>query len=94
MNKAFAFQTWKKLNAENVQFNGKGLKVMPKVKVDWSKCNGDGVCVEVCPVNVFELKKLPEYPDTQKSVPVRESDCIACMACVTSCPAQAITVEE
>jgi NAD-dependent dihydropyrimidine dehydrogenase PreA subunit len=70
------------------------LKVMPKVKVDWSKCNGDGVCVEVCPVNVFELKKLPEYPDTQKSVPVRESDCIACMACVTSCPTQAITVEE
>jgi NAD-dependent dihydropyrimidine dehydrogenase PreA subunit len=67
---------------------------MPKVKVDWSKCNGDGVCVEICPVNVFELKKLPEYPDTQKSVPVRESDCIACMACVTSCPTQAITVEE
>jgi NAD-dependent dihydropyrimidine dehydrogenase PreA subunit len=67
---------------------------MPKVKVDWSKCNGDGVCVEVCPVNVFELKNLPEYPDSQKSVPVRESDCIACMACVTSCPTQAITVEE
>jgi len=68
--------------------------VMPKVKVDWSKCNGDGVCAEICPVNVFELKKLPEYSDTQKSVPVRESDCIACMACVASCPTQAITVEE
>ncbi|MGQ9538565.1 MAG: 4Fe-4S dicluster domain-containing protein [Candidatus Bathycorpusculaceae bacterium] len=85
---------WKKLKVENVQMLWRGLKVMPKVKVDWSKCNGDGVCVEVCPVNVFELKKLPEYPDTQKSVPVRESDCIACMACVTSCPTQAITVEE
>ena len=67
---------------------------MPKVKVDLSKCNGDGVCVEVCPVNVFELQNLPEYPDTQKSVPVREDECIVCMACVTSCPTQAITVEE
>jgi len=67
---------------------------MPKVKVDWKKCNGDGVCVEVCPVSVFELQKLSEYPDSPKSVPVREQDCIACMACVASCPTQAITVEQ
>jgi len=80
-------------NEENQNFMAR-LIGMPKVKVDWSKCNGDGVCAEVCPVNVFELKNLPEYPDSQKSVPVRESDCIVCMACVTSCPTQAITVEE
>jgi len=67
---------------------------MVKVKVDWNKCNGDGVCVDVCPVDVFELQNLPEYPDTQKSVPVRADDCILCMACVTSCPTEAITVEE
>jgi len=67
---------------------------MPKVKVDWTKCNGDGVCVEVCPVTVFELQNLPEHPDTEKSVPVRPDDCILCMACVTSCPTQAINVEE
>jgi len=67
---------------------------VPKVKVDWSKCTGDGVCVEVCPVNVFELQNLPDYSDTPKSVPVREKDCIVCMACVTSCPTQAIIVEE
>ena len=70
------------------------LRKMAKVKVDNDKCTGCGTCVEVCPVNVFELKNLPEYPDTQKSVPEREEDCIACMACVTSCPAEAITVEE
>jgi len=67
---------------------------MPKVKVDWTKCNGDGVCVEVCPVEVFELQDLPKYPDTKKSVPVKADDCILCMACVTSCPTEAITVEE
>ncbi|MEM2281133.1 MAG: ferredoxin family protein [Candidatus Bathyarchaeia archaeon] len=67
---------------------------MPKVKVDWRRCNGDGLCVEICPVNVFELRKMPEYSDAQKSVPVREDECIMCMACVTSCPTEAITVEE
>ena len=66
---------------------------MPKVTVDLSKCNGDSVCVDVCPVEVFELQDLPEYTDTQKSVVVREADCIECMACVTSCPTEAITVE-
>ena len=67
---------------------------MTRVKVDWKKCTGDAVCIEICPVAVFELKDLKDYPDSQKSVPVRESDCIACMACVESCPTQAITVSE
>ena len=67
---------------------------MVKVKVDWEKCDGDGVCVEVCPVEVFELQDLPDFTDTEKSVPVREDECILCMACVASCPTEAITVEE
>lgn len=67
---------------------------MPNVKVDLEKCNGDGVCVEICPVEVFELQRLPKYPDTEKSIPVRKDECILCMACVASCPTEAITVEE
>lgn len=67
---------------------------MPKVKVDWTKCNGDEVCVSVCPVEVFEMQDLAEYPDSKKSVPVKPDDCILCMSCVTSCPTEAITVEE
>ena len=66
---------------------------MAKVNVDWKKCDGDGVCMDVCPVEVFELQKLPEYPDTEKAVPVKEDECIQCMACVTSCPTEAIIVE-
>lgn len=67
---------------------------MVDVKVDWEKCNGDAVCVEVCPVEVFELQDVPEFSDTEKSVPVRMEECILCMACVASCPTEAITVEE
>ena len=66
---------------------------MPKVGVDWDKCNGDAVCVDVCPVDVFELQDLPEYSDSEKSVPVREEDCILCMNCVPKCIERAITVK-
>jgi NAD-dependent dihydropyrimidine dehydrogenase PreA subunit len=67
---------------------------MPKVKVDWTKCNGCGTCVDTCPVSVFELQDLSDCPDSKKSVPVRADDCILCMTCETSCPTGAIIVEE
>lgn len=67
---------------------------MVEVKIDLEKCNGDGVCVDVCPVEVFELQELPEYPNEKKSVPFQKDECIQCMACVTSCPTEAIIVEE
>jgi NAD-dependent dihydropyrimidine dehydrogenase PreA subunit len=43
------------------------------------------------PGNSGEDDRL-DYRD--KSDPVREVDCIFCMACVTACPTQAIKVDE
>jgi NAD-dependent dihydropyrimidine dehydrogenase PreA subunit len=60
---------------------------MVTVKVDHEKCNGDAICVSICPVSVFELKD-------DKATVVREQDCILCMACVAQCPTQAIEVKE
>ncbi|MEJ5293024.1 MAG: 4Fe-4S binding protein [Candidatus Methanosuratincola sp.] len=60
---------------------------MVSVKVDPEKCNGDAICISICPVSVFEL-------NDNKAVPVREQDCILCMACVAQCPTQAIEVKE
>jgi len=65
-----------------------------KVTVDLSKCNGDSICVDVCPVACFELQDLPEYPGEKKSVVVDNDACIVCRACEVQCPTQAITVEE
>jgi NAD-dependent dihydropyrimidine dehydrogenase PreA subunit len=59
---------------------------MPKVTVDQNKCDGEGVCADVCPMNVYDIVE-------KKSQPNRADDCIGCMACVNSCPTQAITVE-
>ena len=80
------------------------------VAVDWEACVADGVCMDVCPVDVFEWnfapgkkgtgadkiieKGGPEWTQyrTDKSDPIRESDCIDCMACETACPVVAIKI--
>ena len=67
---------------------------MVKVIVDLDKCNGCDTCVDVCPMNVFDIVEMPEYNNEKKSQPTREEDCISCMACVSACPTEAIIVEE
>ena len=68
--------------------------MLPKVIVDLDKCEGAGVCAEVCPMNVYDIVEMPEYNNAMKSQPTRMEDCIICLACVNACPTQAITVEE
>jgi NAD-dependent dihydropyrimidine dehydrogenase PreA subunit len=60
---------------------------MWSVKVDKDKCTGDAECVDVCPVNVFELKD-------GKAEPVNAEECLGCESCVEVCESNAITVEE
>jgi NAD-dependent dihydropyrimidine dehydrogenase PreA subunit len=60
---------------------------MVEVKVDNDKCTGCGTCVEVCPVEVFELKD-------EKSVPVKVEECLVCRACEVQCPESVIEVIE
>jgi NAD-dependent dihydropyrimidine dehydrogenase PreA subunit len=71
------------------------------VAVDFDDCVADGACLPACPVAVFEWTKNPGFSGTDekldltdKAAPVRESDCIWCMACVTVCPTEAVKVDE
>jgi NAD-dependent dihydropyrimidine dehydrogenase PreA subunit len=65
-----------------------------EVKVDYEKCTGDSICIDVCPVAVFELQELQEYPGEKKSVVVDNDACIVCRACEVQGPTQAIVVTE
>jgi len=58
-----------------------------EVVVEASKCEGCEECVEVCPVDVFEM-------EDEKSVPVNAEECLGCESCVEVCDQEAITVTE
>ena len=65
------------------------------IAVDFDLCNGDGTCIDVCPVSVFEWLETPGHPTSEKkSDPIREADCIFCMACEVQCPNNAIEIIE
>jgi 2-oxoglutarate ferredoxin oxidoreductase subunit delta len=68
--------------------------VMAEITIDLDKCEGAGQCVAYCPSNVYKLEKMEEYGNELKSRAVRPEDCILCMACVSTCPKEAITVKE
>ena len=58
-----------------------------EVVVDPEKCEGCEECIEVCPVDVYELQD-------DKSVPVNAEECLGCESCVEVCEHEAITVTE
>ena len=80
------------------------------VAVDFDICIADGICISVCPTNVFDKmdfpaeqekidKKVPNDSgktllDRWKADPIRERDCIFCRACEIQCPVQAIKITE
>jgi len=58
-----------------------------EVVVDKDKCVGCEECVEVCPVDVYEIVD-------GKSEPVNAEECLGCESCVEVCDEEAITVTE
>ena len=74
------------------------------VAVDFDICIADGVCIDVCPTAVLEFIDTPGtnphklHPDLpplvaeKKAAPMREDDCIFCMACEIQCPVTAIKI--
>ncbi len=57
------------------------------VEVDAEKCIGDEECVEVGPVDVYEMQD-------GKAVPVNADECLGCESCIEVCEQDAITIEE
>jgi NAD-dependent dihydropyrimidine dehydrogenase PreA subunit len=56
-------------------------------RIDLELCNGCGICVKICPMDVFRMDK-----QGKKSVITYPEDCMLCEFCVLDCPTKAITV--
>jgi protein-S-isoprenylcysteine O-methyltransferase Ste14/NAD-dependent dihydropyrimidine dehydrogenase PreA subunit len=64
------------------------------VAVDWDICTGCGICLEICPLQLYELIETSGHPTSKKKAfPAREPDCVQCYKCETKCPMQAIRIE-
>lgn len=63
------------------------------VAVDWDICEGCGICLDVCPMQLYEWKEAIGHPTSEKKAfPTRESDCIQCFQCENKCSVKAIRV--
>lgn len=62
------------------------LKNVVTLELDQGKCNGCGMCVKVCPHEVFGLKG-------GKAFIVNRDFCMECGACALNCTMQAIFVK-
>jgi NAD-dependent dihydropyrimidine dehydrogenase PreA subunit len=62
------------------------LKNVVTLQLSEEKCNGCGMCIKVCPHEVFEL-------NGGRAQIINRDLCMECGACALNCPKQAIYVK-
>jgi len=62
------------------------LEDIVTLQLNAEACNGCGMCVIVCPHEVFKI-------DDSKAVIVNRNACIECGACAINCPVNAVRVQ-
>lgn len=58
----------------------------PLPKIDKTKCNICGICVQICPMEVFEK--------SEKEIIVKDGKCIGCKACELQCEKTALIIKD
>ncbi len=56
--------------------------------VNSDKCSGCGICVDVCPMDVFRMDE-----ETKKTNAEYPEDCMTCYNCEIECPTGAIRID-
>ena len=73
---------WRESVAKKLRY----LKDVTTLKLDTGKCTGCGLCVSVCPHEVFIIAE-------KKSRIVDKDACMECGACAKNCPEDAVYVK-
>lgn len=71
------------------------------IKIDKTKCNLCGACIEICPMEVFVMSETKVSEDleepkkvSEKEIKIKEGKCIGCKACEMQCDKQAIKIDD
>lgn len=64
----------------------KYLKNVVTLELDRNKCTGCGMCMEVCPHEVFMIENKKAFISDRNA-------CMECGACATNCPTAAVSVQ-
>lgn len=62
---------------------------MPKIHLSEKGCRGCMLCVDICPVDVFEFNEEKHLAEVK-----RPDDCIGCLSCYYACPSQCIEITD
>jgi len=65
-----------------------------KVRIDYERCEGEGICVDLCPVDALKIKIISEQPRETTTIVTDDKACILCRICEVNCPHQAIKIAE
>lgn len=65
---------------------------MAMYQIDFERCKGCGLCVDVCPKNVLELSTEVNAKGYFPAYQARPEDCVFCTTCCIMCPDVAISI--
>lgn len=66
---------------------------MFRIRVDNKLCKGCGICIEFCPMKVYDLSEELSERGVRYPLPKRCEKCTGCQLCEIMCPDMAIEVE-
>jgi 2-oxoglutarate ferredoxin oxidoreductase subunit delta len=67
---------------------------MPIIKINHDWCKGCGLCIEICPKNVYDRESKVSSKGFRQIIIKNPDACNQCMLCELLCPDLSITVEK